>query len=238
MIRTFLSMVVLNAVLGSAMAAGLPSNTRHVVVSGAGSVTAIPDIAIVELETMAFESTSLAAKENVDARINRFLDALTTLGIDQKDINASTIVSEPEYDYPDRGPAELVGFRATRTVTVTLRDITNLNELIDVSLKAGVDEVSDIDLGSSRQDALLEEARNYAISDSKLKAEQIAKQYDSCLGKIYSVDAQNQSYGSGVIEFTASRINPRDIRPGKYLAPQIKIKQEVTAIFYLTDCPP
>lgn len=236
MIRTSLSIIVLNAVFGSAVAAGLPNNTPHIVVYGVGVVTTAPDMAIIDLETMAIESTSLAAKKNVDARINRFLDGLPQLGIDRADVTASEIVSEPEYEYRERGSNELVGFRATRTITITLRDINKLNDVIDMSLEAGVDEVSDIDLASSDQNALLEEARILAIRDSKLKADQIAQQFGSCLGKIYSVDAAANSYGRGRTYVTGSRIDPRDIRPGIYLAPQIKLQQDITAVFYITDC--
>ncbi len=45
---------------------------------------------------------------------------------------------------PKSGKAELVGYRASRNINVTVTDLADLNQYLDMALKAGINQVDNI----------------------------------------------------------------------------------------------
>src|SRR5690606_35921193 len=111
----------------------------------------------------------------------RLLDFLKGLEISLDDVVASSLLTEPLYEWDDKGKEHFLGFMATRTLEVTLRDPTKLNEVMDGSLSAGIDQIKNVEMTSSRAEELRDEARTAAIEDSKAVASQIAEEYGAKL---------------------------------------------------------
>jgi uncharacterized protein YggE len=76
----------------------LPSN-RHINVTGSAQMQAMPDIAVVYLHVESEQKNSLAAKKEVDERVNNLLNGLTDFDVDEKKFLASNISTEVRYAY-------------------------------------------------------------------------------------------------------------------------------------------
>ncbi|MFG3825963.1 SIMPL domain-containing protein, partial [Escherichia coli] len=74
------------------------------------------------------------AKKQADERVAQYLTFLELNQISKKDIRSANLRTQPDYDYQN-GKSILKGYRAVRTVEVTLRQLDKLNPLLDGALK-------------------------------------------------------------------------------------------------------
>ncbi len=110
-----------------------------------------------------------------------------------KDINSANLRTQPDYDYQN-GKSILKGYRAVRTVEVTLRQLDKLNGLLDGALKAGLNEIRSVSLGVAQPDAYKDKARKAAIDDAVHQAQELAAGFHSKLGPVYSVRYHVSNY--------------------------------------------
>ena len=89
----------------------LPAN-RHISVNGEAQLKAKPDIAVINLEVESLQGSSLDAKKDVDNRINSFLAGISNFNIDQTNVSASTINTQPSYSYSENDKQQLEGYLA------------------------------------------------------------------------------------------------------------------------------
>ncbi|WP_408603526.1 SIMPL domain-containing protein, partial [Salmonella enterica] len=135
----------------SAQASELPEGP-HIVTSGTASVDAVPDIATLAIEVNVAAKDAATAKKQADERVAQYLSFLEQNQIAKKDISAANLRTQPDYDYQN-GKSILKGYRAVRTVEVTLRQLDKLNSLLDGALKAGLNEIRSVSLGVAQPDA-------------------------------------------------------------------------------------
>ncbi len=82
----------------------------------------------------------------------------------------------------------MVGYRASRTVTVQVMDLENLNNYLDLALESGINQVDNIQLKVKDQGQYQEAARMAAIKDAQSKAASLAKGFDQNLGKVWRIE--------------------------------------------------
>ncbi len=122
-----------------------------------------------------------------------YLSSLEKSGIAEKDISSANLRTQPDYDYQN-GKSILKGYRAVRTVEVTLRQLDKLNGLLDGALKAGLNEIRSVSLGVAQPDAYKDKARKAAIDDAVHQAQELAAGFHSKLGPVYSVRYHVSNY--------------------------------------------
>lgn len=174
-------------------AAELPEGP-HVATSGTASVDATPDIATLAIEVSASSKDAASAKKQVDERVALYFDFLQKSGIEKKDISAANLRTQPEYDYLKTGESVLKGYRATRQVQVTLRQLDKLNELLDGALKAGLNEIRAVELGVANPGEYRDLARQKAIDNATQQAEALAQGFKVKLGPVYSIRYHVSNY--------------------------------------------
>lgn len=111
----------------------------------------------------------------------------------RKDISSANLRTQPDYDYQD-GKSILKGYRAVRTVEVTLRQLDKLNSLLDGALKAGLNEIRSVSLGVAQPDAYKDKARKAAIDNAIHQAQELANGFHRKLGPVYSVRYHVSNY--------------------------------------------
>ncbi|MFK3870118.1 SIMPL domain-containing protein [Pseudoalteromonas rhizosphaerae] len=217
----------------------LPDN-RHIVVTGEAQLKAKPDIAVINLEVESLQVSSLDAKKDVDNRINSFLAGLSKFNIDEKNVSASSINTQPSYSYTESDKQQLEGYTANRSIKVTLTDIKRLNALLDFALSVKIDAIKSIELKSSAAKALKAQVNAMAVNDAKEKASSLAKAFGTKLGSIYSINsAANNSFNRYGENQAIDRIVVSGNRtqqftsPGKYLQENIVFSASVSAVFDL-----
>ncbi len=224
-----------------ALSASAEPQGRHIMIQGEGVVTAKPDVVEIKFELIAKKDTGLEAKKVVDKIFNDFLSGIDKFSIKKKDISASSILTENNHQYDDNGNEQIIGIIATRTVTVKLLEMSELNRFLDYALEKKMDVVDKINLTSSKISQLKDEARKKAVDDAVRKAKVSAEFFDAKLGPVYSVNygysSSYQNYGfhndAETIIVTASRIDKKDLVQGQYLEAQITFTESVNVIFDL-----
>ena len=72
--------------------------------------------------------------------------ALRAAGIDDKDIQTARLSLQPTYETPCAcGRARITGFQASNQVTIRLRDVTKIADIIDRAVSAGATDVGGIE---------------------------------------------------------------------------------------------
>ncbi len=217
----------------------LPNN-RHISVVGTAQLKAIPDIAVVHLEVESVKIKSVDAKKDVDIRVNKFLDGLAKFNINEENVSASSITTQPNYSYSHNDKRELDGYTANRNIKVTLNDLNNLNSFMDFALSVQIDAINNIEFKSSKADKLTDEVNALAVKSAIENDNSLANAFNAKLGKIYSINSTSNSsryrYGANSdierIEVTGSLINEPS-QPGKYLQENIVFSSSISVVFDL-----
>ena len=210
------------------------TSQRTIITSGSGLVSVTANMAELHLQLQAVNRNSAVAKQDVDSRVNDFIRALKRIGIDKADVIAPTLRLSPNYEYINQ-KQRFTGFRATRSVTVTLSDLEQLNELMDTALDSGIDQIGQLQLKVRDEQQYQLEAREQAIEDSKHKAQALAQAYGAQLGPIvqvrYQAAATNSPVPYGRPEAMMSRSASSDM--GQYIQDSIQFRDRVEVIFEL-----
>jgi hypothetical protein len=117
----------------------------------------------------------------------KVLAALKSAGIAEKDYQTSRLSLQPQYPPNRSGPTSIVGYRASNRVTIRLRDVTKVANVIDTLVAAGANEIGGINFMVSQASKLLDDARAQAIADARRKAEIYAKAAGVALGAPLSI---------------------------------------------------
>jgi uncharacterized protein YggE len=197
--KTFYAAMLMAALLvvatGCSMAATAASSAtppnRTITVVGTGKAFGTPDVArvTVGIETRN-ESVQEAADDN-DAKMSALLEAIAELGIDKKDIQTSNYSI-----YTDRNALpgaemesseESVVYVVNNQVTVTVRDLEKLGDVLDGAVAAGANNVYGIYFTVDDPSALESEARANAVADAKARAESLAELAGVEVGDVLSI---------------------------------------------------
>jgi uncharacterized protein YggE len=163
---------------------------RTVSVSGQAEVSAEPDIAFVTLGVEARRPTMAEARAEVAATVDRVLALTRDLHIDKQQVNATRIQIQPEYSWNDKDRKRiLLGYIVSRQVQVELRNLDQLGPLLERAVTAGVNQVGDPVLDSTKRKQLERQAMALAVQDARLNAETLAQAAGVRLGPVRSLNA-------------------------------------------------
>lgn len=168
-------------------------------VTGEGKVTVVPDTAIVSLGITLNKPTVKAAQDQVNSVISEITKSLKTLGIDAKDIQTSNYSIYPQYN--DR----ITGYQVNASLTVTVRELDKVNQVIDIATAKGANTIGGIQLtvDDTKQKQLLQQARELAVKDAKTKAESLANAAGITLGKIVNIQENANNFPRPMIGMMA-----------------------------------
>jgi uncharacterized protein YggE len=159
-------------------------------VIGEATVSVPPDQAQIDGGVTSDAKTAREASDANNAAMGKVLLALKGAGIDEKDYQTSRLSLQPQYAPNRSGPSPVVGYRASNRVTVRLRDVTKVANVIDTLVGAGANEIGGINFVVTQASKLLDEAREQAIADARRKAEIYAKAAGVTLGAPLSIAEQ------------------------------------------------
>jgi len=151
-------------------------------VTGEATVSVPPDLAQVDAGVTSDAKTAREASDANSAAMGKVLLALKGAGIEQKDYQTSRLSLQPEYAPNRQGPSPVVGYRASNRVTIRVRDVTKVANVIDTLVGAGANDLGGINFMVSQASKLLDDARTQAVADARRKAEIYAKAAAATLG--------------------------------------------------------
>ena len=159
-------------------------------VTGEATVSVPPDQAQIDGGVTSDAKTAREASDANNAAMGKVLLALKGAGIEEKDYQTSRLSLQPQYAPNRSGPSPVVGYRASNRVTIRLRDVTKVANVIDVLVGAGANEIGGINFVVSQASKLLDEAREKAVADARRKAEIYAKAAGVTLGGPLSISEE------------------------------------------------
>ncbi|MHA6325806.1 SIMPL domain-containing protein [Roseivivax sp. CAU 1753] len=162
-------------------------------VSGTGEAAAVPDMATIRLGVMAQEETATAALDATSEVAGRILERLTAFEIAPRDMQTSGLSLDPvytRYDRNDGRPPEIVGFRASNQISVRVRDLDRLGDILGAVTGDGANTLDGLSFGVTDETPLLDEARKRAVADARRKAELYAEAAGVTLGQVLSITEQ------------------------------------------------
>jgi uncharacterized protein len=162
-------------------------DTTGITVTGTGTTYGEPDRAIVDLGVDSVNADISVASSQTDEVVKKLLETFTALGIDRKDVRTSYFNTFRETPYGTDGSAGEAVYHVQNIMSVTVRDISKVGQLVTDSITAGANVVNNIQYTLSNTEQLEGEARNLAMKNASSKAQELAEFATVELGDIVMI---------------------------------------------------
>ena len=194
-------------------------------VTGNAETKVMPDEAELSLSVIT-EGKDAAQVQDDNAKVmNKVIDALKGAGLDDKQIQTTNYYLYPweEYNY-QTGKHTKLGYKLTQTISVKVKDISKVGELLNLAVQNGVTNVDNLNfklsdkLEKDTKDALVAEA----TKNAKEKAQTLAQNLDVEVGDPISISETNyyvpryyalasKDMAMAVEEASVPQISPQEI---------------------------
>jgi hypothetical protein len=167
-----------------------PTGADGISVSGEGSVTVTPDIALVYVGVEVTEDTVEAARERAANALDAVRSSLDSNDVEERDIRTTQFSIYPQIRYNDEDNSqEITGYTVVNQVQVKVREIDDLSSIIDEATDAGGDDVriNGVSFSVDEPEQHFAEARELAMADAKERAEALANLAGVTLGAPRSI---------------------------------------------------
>lgn len=215
---------------------------REITVRGVAEVVVPPDFVRVEASVVTLDKDVETAQTQNREKVKAVLAFVRKLGVEAKDIGTQyTSLQRKEERLRDK-PPEFLGYEATNSIRVKLRDMAKYDELIAGVIKLGVNRIGGIDFGSTDEIEKRKEARLLAIKAARAKAEYLAAALGQRVGRplwISEFRRQPQSWGGSNYVSNAAIFSPSgalgeaDAEQGSIAPGSQTIRAEVEVSFLL-----
>lgn len=194
---------------------------RTITIVGYGKVDAKNDIALTTLGYSNTDKDIAKAQTDNTKVMDQLMAELRKMGIGDKDLQTNYSIG-PVYDYTAKGQ-QLQGYQVDSSVTIKIRNLTNISAILSLAGKYGANEVGSLSFTVDDTENLRNQARDKALDDAKLKARKLAQSLGVVLGEVVSYNdyeaqppyppmyAYNKAAGMGGAAVLSA---PADISPG------------------------
>lgn len=192
------ALVLAGAFIAPASAADndMAAKPGRIAVTGEGSTTAAPDMAILNLTVLREGKTAREAMTANNEAMTKVLDAMKQAGIEDRDLQTGGIDIQPRYVYPDdkNGLTEpqITSYSVSNSLTVRVRDLAKVGEVLDQSITLGVNQGGGLSFVNDNPSATINEARKRAVADAVAKAKALADAAGVGLGRVVEISEQSQ----------------------------------------------
>lgn len=170
-------------------------STRSVQVTGSALINVTPDRALIQLGVQSTGLTVELVQFANDLATQKLISALKAEGIDAKDISTDVYMVEPIYE--DYNSLHVKGYRINNTLAVTVRDVKKTSAILATSLKAGANQINQVEFYTSELRKYRDEARALAMKAAQEKARALAQAVGSDAGCVLSINENSWSYYNG-----------------------------------------
>ena len=160
--------------------------SRYITVNAEGTVKVTPNAVKVMGQVTVVEGTNGAALAKANSTSAAVRKAVLANGVSAKDLATTSLTVYPEYNYTQEKGSVQIGYRASQSFTIVVKNAANAGAVVDAIAAAGGDflqlqGVSPFVLDNSKA---TEAARSAAVKNAKAKAISYAKLLGVKLGKI------------------------------------------------------
>jgi uncharacterized protein YggE len=203
-------------------------NIPHIVVTGEHEIRVTPDILTLSLSVSETGSEVAKARDSIEMRSKKLIASLETLGIAKEDISSAQLKITPHYNWNNSAQI-YVGTEVSRTVEVTLRDLSLYDELIRAIINARVAQIHSSRLSSSNEKKIREDALRGAINNGIEKAKFMVVHLPEQIGPVYSIAPQSSNTPFAGARYQMAEMSKQSaFEPGTIL-----FKESLQIVFYL-----
>lgn len=193
-------MIAVIATLWAGAAPAAEIAGARLTVTGEGLVDSAPDMATITLGVSNEARTAAEAMSATSSAVATVLDQLAEDGLEgrdmqTRDLSLSPVWSNRASSTPE--PPEVVGFRASNTVSIRVRELGALGGILDRTIQSGANTFHGLSFGLQDPVPAMDEARRAAVADALRKAELFAEAAGVTLGEI--VELTEAGVASGPI---------------------------------------
>lgn len=171
----------------------LAQETRQfgqITVTGQGAVESVPDMATITMGVVSQGKTGAQAMARNSKDLAAMMAKLKAAGIAPRDMQTSNLSLSPRWDNRPSskgGDPEIIGFVAQNTVTVRIRDMARLGEILDAVVQNGANSFRGLSFGLQHPRPAQDQARIKAVEDAITKAKLLTNAAGVELGDIISI---------------------------------------------------
>ncbi|OWU69913.1 membrane protein [Marinibacterium profundimaris] len=228
------------AALGAALVLGLGAgmaqaseDMRVIRVTGEGRVAAAPDTATITMGVTEQADAAHAAMSQVSVSVAAILERLEEIGIAPEDVQTQRLTVNPVWSNRNysEGEAEITGFVANNAISVRIRDLPSLGDVLDRILEEGGNDFSGLQFSVQDPEPLVNEARRAAVADARAKAELYAEAAGVSLGAVQRIEEMGGSPRPMMMEMAAaSRGSSVPIAEG-----EVTVEASVNMVFLIAE---
>ena len=159
-------------------------------VTGAASASAVPDQVSLQFSIEQRGDKLSAMKGLVDQTTEKLLRDLVKRDVPERNIRSYQLQVYPQYQNDD-GQTKQDGFVVMREISITLPDIEQYDQIVDLALAQGVTRVSQVRFEVSNQKDLYQRALADAFAAARDKAGQLAGVAQRELGSVLEITEQS-----------------------------------------------
>ena len=151
---------------------------RVISVTGEYTIYVKPDVARVSFGVETNALTAQEAQSSNSLVMNKVISELLAQGISREDVQTSNFSLYPVYETQENvrfSQQVLVGYRCNNTVTVRIKYLGKIGQIIDVTVKAGATNVGGISFGVLDSKKYEDQVLAKAVENARHKAEVMAK---------------------------------------------------------------
>ncbi|UYN89097.1 MAG: SIMPL domain-containing protein [Anaerolineales bacterium] len=173
----------------AAVAPGASVPVTGITVSGRGEIRLVPNIATV---TIGVRTNGANVSEVVAANaetVSSVMQALSNMGIAPADMQTANfnVYANQGYDPATGLPGDITTYSVENTVSVTVRDLATLGELLDRAVGAGANSIWGVSFDVDDKSEAQAQARDAAVQDAMEEARALAAAAGVTLGDIISI---------------------------------------------------
>ncbi len=228
----FLPLLLCAALIGVPAVTLAENANREIIVSGEGRVSAEPDMAVLTLGVTREAQSAKEAMDQTSAAVSDVLKTLADAGIEGRDMQTASLSLSPRWDHSDREkPPSVVGYVASNTLSIRVRDLDGLGAVLDDVIGSGANQMNGLSFTMSNPRPIEDEARVKAVQDAKAKALLLAEAAGVTLGPVLTL-SEGSSGGPAPIQMRREAMMASDV---PIAAGEVDIRINVTLVFAIEE---
>lgn len=197
---------------------------RTISVSAEGKTAVTPDLAQSSFSVISRGKNPEDLADTNNEKVSAVIGFLKAQGLPDADIKTTSYNLTPDYQYDENTRRNYItGYTLTQTVSVKMRDFKKIPSILAGLTPLGVNQIGGISFTVENPETFLGVARAQATLRAKQKAETMARENGTRLGRVMSISESSggfpmpyyDAYGrGGALEMASKAISAPTIEPG------------------------
>merc|ERR1711988_1366615 len=167
-------------------------------VEGKGSIGVKPDLVSIRVGVEMERETAAEALRDNNEIMAKVSGRVSELGVEERDVMTSSVSLNPVYNYirdkkTDTNKRVLSGFNASNQVTLRIRKLDSVGDVLGALVEAGVNTIDSIRFTAEDTRAAADDARTLAVTDAKRKADVFASAAGYRVASVIEIDSHDSN---------------------------------------------